>query len=59
MSTRRKLRLPVEVLEKARAVAGSAEKKPLPPPKPTVPGSPRAFKRDKVIAALKKLHPMD
>jgi hypothetical protein len=58
MTTRRKLRLPVEVLEKARAVV-LADKKPLPPPRPTVPGSPRALKREKVVAALKKLHPMD
>jgi hypothetical protein len=56
MTARRKLRLPTDVLEKARAVV---EKKPLPPPMPTVGRAPRALKREKVIAALKKLHPMD
>lgn len=53
----KKLKLPATVLERAKAIAATTAKKPLPPelPKQTAPLKPR----DKVIAALKKLHPMD
>lgn len=53
----KKLKLPSTVLERAKAVAATTSpKKPLPPEparaRPMLP-------REKVIAALKKLHPMD
>jgi hypothetical protein len=58
-------RLPIEVVERARAVAkerATAVPPPhLSPPRPSAPRppEPRARAREKVVAALKRLHPMD
>ena len=49
----RKLKLPVQVLER---VTTSAAKKPV---VPAVPKTRALLPREKVVAALKKLHPMD
>jgi hypothetical protein len=38
---------------------GVASKSPTPPPAPTAAVSKKPLARDKVIAALKRLHPMD
>ncbi|GMU60959.1 MAG: hypothetical protein AMXMBFR34_27220 [Myxococcaceae bacterium] len=56
--TARTKKIPVVVFERAKAVAStSAVKK---PPQPTAPGRRRpVLAREKVVAALKKLHPMD
>lgn len=56
--TARTKKIPVVVFERAKAVAStSAVKK---PPQPTAPGRRRPLgAREKVVAALKKLHPMD
>lgn len=61
MTTKRVVKVPVVVFERARAAAtGSAKKAPLPPPRPTMPGRKKpVLAREKVVAALKKLHPMD
>lgn len=53
----RKTKLPVAVLERARAVAQAPVRKPEAPVATTRPRKNAA--REKVIAALKKLHPMD
>jgi hypothetical protein len=54
----KRLKIPSTVLERAKAAAEqSSAKKPLPPPLPRT--AARAPAREKVIAALKKLHPMD
>jgi hypothetical protein len=56
MTTKRVVKVPVTVFERAKAVA----KKPPPPPAPTAPGRRKpTLAREKVVAALKKLHPMD
>jgi hypothetical protein len=52
-----KVKLPAHVLERAKEAA-SARKPPAPPPAPKV-ASKGALTRAKVVAALKKLHPMD
>lgn len=52
-----KAKLPALVLEKAREAAG-ARKAPAAPPPPKAPAR-GALTRAKVVAALKKLHPMD
>ncbi|MDX2011175.1 MAG: hypothetical protein SFW67_13330 [Myxococcaceae bacterium] len=55
MSTKQKV--PVAVLSRARAVSvASAPKKPQPP---EAPKAMKLMPREKVIRALKKLHPMD
>jgi len=55
MTTRRVVKVPVVVLERAKA---AAVKKPA--PQPTAPGRRKpVLAREKVVAALKKLHPMD
>ncbi|MGA9522358.1 MAG: hypothetical protein WBV82_12895 [Myxococcaceae bacterium] len=46
-------RIPVAVLEKARKLSVA----PKPPPAPAV--KPAKHPREKIVAALKKLHPMD
>jgi hypothetical protein len=57
--------IPTAVLERARqlAVKTQAEPRQVVAPNPTPPAAPGAARRqatrDKVIAALKKLHPMD
>ncbi|MGV3622064.1 MAG: hypothetical protein ACO1OB_14675 [Archangium sp.] len=51
----RRLKIPTEVLERAKQSAES--RKPVPPPQKPKARAPLA--REKVIAALKKLHPMD
>jgi hypothetical protein len=53
----RKVKLPVAVVERAKAVVSKAGKKPQPTPAPSrrKPTPVRA----KVVAALEKLHPMD
>jgi hypothetical protein len=48
-----KKRIPVAVLEKARQLSLEPE----PPPQPAL--RPTPLPRDKIVAALKKLHPMD
>lgn len=53
----RKLKLPAKVLDRARKVSSEAPRGPGAPPP-----SPRADKRhprEKIVLALKKLHPMD
>lgn len=56
MKPRRK-KLPTTVLERAKAAAGAVAPK---KPAPSAPArSPKAQTRAKVVAALKKLHPMD
>jgi hypothetical protein len=57
VTPRRRLKLPTSVLERAKEATG-AVKKPLPPPAPMKTAA-VSSKRAKVIAALKKLHPMD
>jgi hypothetical protein len=56
-------RLPIEVLERARAVAKERTAAPPPPaltpPRPTAVKIPQRDAREKVVAALKRLHPMD
>jgi hypothetical protein len=56
-------RLPTEVIERARSVAkerATAIPPPhLSPPRPSAPRPPERRARDKVVAALKRLHPMD
>lgn len=61
MTTKRVVKVPVVVFERAKAAAtGSVKKAPAPPPRPTVPGRRKpGLAREKVLAALKKLHPMD
>ena len=53
---KRQLKIPAKVLARARvAIEQASPKKPIPPPH-----QPRkTLAREKVIAALKKLHPMD
>ncbi len=51
----RRLKIPAAVLERAKA--GAEARKPVPPPQSPKVRAPLA--REKVIAALKKLHPMD
>ena len=54
---KRKVKIPQAVLERARAaVEHTAAKKPVPP---SAPRTQKPLARAKVIAALKKLHPMD
>ncbi len=54
----RRVKIPAGVLERAKAAAELAPaKKPAPPSVPRA--SRRPLAREKVIAALKKLHPMD
>lgn len=58
MKQQRRLKIPESVLERAKAAAEqTAAKKPAPPSQPKQGRQPLA--RAKVIAALKKLHPMD
>lgn len=58
MKQSRRLKIPTSVLERAKAAAEqSTAKKPVPPTQPRAGRQPLA--RAKVIAALKKLHPMD
>lgn len=53
---KKKVKIPVSVLALAKAAAGTTpQKKPAPPPHR--PG--KTLAREKVIAALRKLHPMD
>jgi hypothetical protein len=59
-------RVPVEVVEKARAVATASrtQRHPLAPTTAPAPPAPSAKKkpsgaREKVVQALKRLHPMD
>jgi hypothetical protein len=61
MTTKRVVKVPVVVFERAKAAASTGTKKaPAPPPRPTAPGRKRSpLAREKVVAALKKLHPMD
>ena len=61
MTTKRVVKVPVVVFERAKAAAtGGVKKAPAPPPRPTAPGRKKpVLARDKVLAALKKLHPMD
>ena len=51
----RKLKLPAEVLDRARKVSSAAPRPP-PPPKPR---ADKPHPREKIVQALKKLHPMD
>ena len=53
-------RVPVEVVERAQA-ALTKRYTVAPTPKPTAPEAPKAKRlaKDKVVAALKRLHPMD
>ena len=48
-------KVPAKVVERAKAVAV----KPLPPPKPPVARLAASAKKAKLVAALKRLHPMD
>lgn len=59
MKQARRLKIPTSVLERAKAAVeqNGTAKKPQPPAQPTRGRQPLA--RAKVIAALKKLHPMD
>lgn len=57
MTKGRRVKVPTAVLERARAAASATAKKPAPPAPPPKARAPIA--REKVIAALKKLHPMD
>jgi hypothetical protein len=54
-------RIPTEVLERARAVTRSVVPRPSPavPPPPSAPRPMQRRAREKVVAALKRLHPMD
>ncbi|MBK7861504.1 MAG: hypothetical protein IPJ65_23395 [Archangiaceae bacterium] len=55
-------RLPVEVVEKARAVAAVSKQYTLAasPKAPATPAQPKQRPaREKVVAALRRLHPMD
>ncbi|MEW5742603.1 MAG: hypothetical protein AB1938_27045 [Myxococcota bacterium] len=57
MASRTK-KVPVVVFERAKAAVSSSGVKKA--PQPTAPGRARPLKaREKVVAALKKLHPMD
>ncbi len=49
-------RLPAKVVERAKAVAAV---KPQPPPKPQLARTVAPAKKAKLVAALKRLHPMD
>ena len=52
---KRQLKIPAKVLATAKTAAAASPKKPIPPPH-----QPRkTLAREKVIAALRKLHPMD
>jgi hypothetical protein len=55
----RRQKLPTTVLERAKAAAGAVAPKKPAPSAPSPAKSPRAQTRAKVVAALKKLHPMD
>lgn len=61
MTGKRVAKVPVVVFERAKAAATTAVKKaPAAPPRPTAPGRRKSSPaREKVVAALKKLHPMD
>ena len=48
-----KKRIPVAVLEKSRELSAAPKQTPAPS------GNPAPLTRDKIVAALKKLHPMD
>jgi hypothetical protein len=52
----KRVRLPVSVLEKAKTLASQPTRRPAPP---AAPRAKKPLAREKVIAALKKLHPMD
>lgn len=49
-------KLPAKVVARAKAAAAA---KPLPPPKPQLARPIAADKKAKLVAALKRLHPMD
>lgn len=53
-------RVPVEVVQRAQS-ALTKQYTVAPTPKPTAPAAPKAKRlaKDKVVAALKRLHPMD
>ncbi len=53
-----KKKLPAAVLAKAKRLAATTAQKPQPPPRPTTVPE-RNLPREKIVAALKKLHPMD
>jgi hypothetical protein len=53
---RKRVRPPVQVLERAKTLL---RERPKPPPPPVSERDRQALPREKVIAALKKLHPMD
>lgn len=53
----RRVKLPPQVLAKVRALIEAPRPLPPPPPEPMKLRKPLA--REKVIAALRKLHPMD
>lgn len=56
---KKRIKIPETVLARAKAAVEQAPaKKPAPPP-PSTATSRRPLARAKVIAALKKLHPMD
>jgi len=55
MPRRAKIAVPVQVLERVKAVAITTRK----PVAPTAPKGRALLPREKVVAALKKLHPMD
>jgi hypothetical protein len=54
-----KTAVPTQVLEQARRQAGARSAPPPPAPPRLKKGATATLPREKVIAALKKLHPMD
>lgn len=60
MTGKRVAKVPVVVFERAKAAATTVKKAPAAPPRPTAPGRRKSSPaREKLVAALKKLHPMD
>lgn len=55
MSAPKKNRIPVAVLERARQLSQA----PRPPPPPAAAPKATRHPREKIVQALKKLHPMD
>ena len=53
----RRVKLPAQVLARVRALIEAP--RPLPPPPPEASRMKKPLAREKVVAALKKLHPMD
>ncbi len=56
---KRRVKIPLTVLARAKAAVQQAPAKKPPPPPPAQGATRQPLAREKVISALKKLHPMD